>query len=129
MPLSAAYVRVVVSGVGDKLDARYDLTGTGGLLVDESIADAQTNKLVSLAFTLAALKVIAILSTRAITVKTNDSGAPQETLSIAANVPFVYIPGSGVASPFAGNVTALYVTNASGGAAALTIRGLVDATP
>lgn len=129
MPLSAAYVRTVISGVGDKLDARYDLTGTGGLLVDESIADAQTDKLVSLAFTLAALEVFGMVSTRALTVKTNDAGSPQDTISLAANVPFIYIPGSGVPAAFAGDVTALYVTNASGAAAALTIRGLVDATP
>lgn len=130
MGLAAAYVRVTVSGVGDALDARQNLTGTGGHPhVDESIADATTDQLVSCAFTLAQLKVFALISTRALTVKTNSSSVPQETLSIAANSPFLYIPGSGVASPFAGDVTALYVSNASGGAATLKIRGLVDATP
>lgn len=130
MGLSAAYVRVVVSGIGDALDARQSLVGTGGHPhVDESIADEAEDQLVSCAFTLAQLKVFAMVSTRALTVKTNDAIAPQETITLAANSPFVYIPGSGVPVPFAGNVTALYVSNASGGTAALTIRGLVDATP
>jgi hypothetical protein len=129
MGLSAAYVRVVVGGIGDRTDARQDLTGTGGLIVEESIPDLTEDQLVSLAFALDELQVFVMLSTRALTVKTNDADTPQETLTLAANSPFIYIPGSGVASPFLDDVTALYVSNASGGAATFTVRGLVDATP
>ena len=125
----SAYVRSIIQGVGETVDMRQTLSGSGGLIVEESIPDSTTNQLVSLAFVLAELLAYYMVSDKALTIKTNSSSTPQETISLAAGVPFVYVPGAGLASPFAGNVTALYATNASGSAAALQIRVLVDATP
>lgn len=63
------------------------------------------------------------------TVKTNSSGAPQETIAVAAGIPLVYVPAEGGTAPFAGDVTKLYVTNASGGIAILNVLVLKDPTP
>jgi hypothetical protein len=125
----SAYVRTIIQGVGETVDMRQTLSGSGGLVVEESIPDSTTDQLVSLAFILAELLAFYMVSDKALTIETNSSSAPQETISLAAGVPFVYVPGAGLASPFGGNVTALYATNASGSAAALQIRVLVDATP
>lgn len=127
MSLSGS-VRVILTGIGTPVDASIPITGTGALVIDESIANAVTNGPVDCAFVLARLAAFYMQSDQALTVKTNSAGSPQETLTLVAATPFVYVPGVGLPSPFAGNVTALYVTNASGTAAALEIRVLLDVT-
>jgi hypothetical protein len=60
------------------------------------------------------------------TLKTNSTGSPQETLTIKANKPFAWNINSGVPVPFAGNVTAVYATTGVLTADAnLNVRGLV----
>ena len=62
-----------------------------------------------------------------LTLKTNSSGSPQETITLNDGVPLVY-PAGGVAIPFAGNVTAFYMTDASTGAVGgiLHVRALTN---
>lgn len=72
-------------------------------------------------FTNAKLQQIFISSDQPITIKTNSSGSPQDTLNVAANVPFLWSAGGGFASPFAGNVTALYIANPASVAANLVV--------
>jgi len=122
----SSYVRTIVHGIGADVDERQTLAGvTQGIEVSETVTDA-ADLLMSVAFLLAKLKVIIMVSSTAMTVKTNSSGAPQETIALAAGVPFVYVPGAGLDSPFAGDVTALYLTNT--GAATFNLRVGVDAT-
>ncbi len=84
---------------------------------------------VNLAFVKTALKSLYILSDVALTLKTNDSGSPQDTIAIAANSPFTWYTGSGEANPFADNVTTTYWVNGTAGAATVFVGLLVDATP
>lgn len=122
-------VRHIITGIGTTIDASIAVTGTGAVVIDESIPDSTTDQLIDCAFVLARLTAFYMHSDKALTIETNSSGAPQETIVLVANKPFVYVPGLGLPSPFAGNVTALYATNASGGAAALQVRALLDVTP
>ena len=96
--------------------------------LDESIADGETDKEVTISFPLAGLKSFTLSSDQACTVKTNSSGAPQETFNLVANSPLIWTEGNGTA-PIAGPVTALFVTNSSG--SALRLQGLFgwDPTP
>lgn len=71
--------------------------------------------------------LLVIVSDRALTVKTNSSGSPANTFVLTANVPLLWYPGCGYS--LAADITALYVTNASGGAAKLKIRASQDITP
>lgn len=97
----------------------------------DSVSDGTTDDLVDLAFALAQLKVVYLASDQAITIKTNSSGAPQETINLLANVPLLWTEDDYQASStlFAGDVTALYLTNGSGSAAAVEMRVLLDGTP
>jgi hypothetical protein len=91
------------------------------------IPSSTTNKLLTgFTFTLANLQDIYILSDQDMTLKTNSTGSPQETLTIKANKPFAWNINSGVPVPFAGNVTAVYATTGVLTADAnLNVRGLV----
>lgn len=98
--------------------------------VDESIPDSTTNGLVAWACDLTQLKSLYMVSDQDIIVYTNDlgSGTPDDTFNLTANEPLVWTENSELANPFSVDVTALYVTNASGSAAAFKIRKLEDPT-
>jgi hypothetical protein len=81
----------------------------------------------AIAFAVAKLKAIKLTSDVALTLKTNDSGSPQETISLAAGVPLDWYYGCGLAVPFAGNVTKIYATE--GGIDAGTLSGWLVVDP
>ncbi len=96
--------------------------------INPTIPASTTNLLIDIAFTVAGLKSCWISSDKAVTIKTNDSTTPQETITIAAGIPLIWNANSGV-NQFAGDVTAMYVSNADTGPAEMKIRILHDKTP
>ena len=77
----------------------------------QAIPASTTNLQISMPpITLANLLSIIITTDAAITLKTNSTGSPQDTISIAAGGAFIWQTGSGNAAPFAGNVTSWYVS-------------------
>jgi type IV secretory pathway VirB9-like protein len=93
--------------------------------IDASIAASTTNESLSFNLTLANLKSVMIYADGALTLKTNSSGSPQETITLAAGQEITWQTGDPGSAPFAGNVTALFVTNGSSTAAVnLKIRAL-----
>lgn len=94
----------------------------------EPIADGSTDLEVNVAFSLTDLKGFAMIATQDMTVKTNSSGSPQETFNLTANNAVIYMDGIDAAI-FAGDVTDLFVTNASGTDGTLTVTYGHDATP
>ena len=118
---------------GEVITKNIAVTAGSAIVIDETIPTPSTNLSVALAFVRAKLQSIYILSDKALTLYTNDlgSGSPQDTFVLVANEPVVWRlgdPAFAVADIFAGNVTSLYVTNASGAEAVLRIRGIVDPT-
>ena len=87
------------------------ISGNREIAFSQAIAASQTNLLVPVAYTLANLKSLIIVSDQNCTLKTNSSGTPQDTISLTANSALIYQPGTGEPSPFAGDVTAWYITN------------------
>jgi hypothetical protein len=87
------------------------ISGNREIGVSQAVIAAQTNLLIPMSYLVANLKSIFILSDQNCTIKTNSSGSPQETITLVANVPFVWQYQSGVTVPFAGDVTAWYITN------------------
>ncbi len=112
------------SSGNNNLLATVTATGQEEINISISIAGSTTNQQLpaGFAFTLAKLQSIYILAAGVLTLKTNSSGSPQETLTLAANEPIVWIAGAGMPALFAGNITAGYVTNAAGTATQLDIR-------
>jgi hypothetical protein len=109
------------------LSSSVVLTGQEEINVGIAIAPSSTNQqIANFAFTLAKLQGVYILSDQNLTLKTNSTGSPQDTITITANEPFEWNNTSGIAAPFAGSVTALYVTTGAILASAnLNIKTLV----
>jgi hypothetical protein len=67
------------------------------------------------------LVALFLLSNQPMTVLTNSASTPQDTINLLAGVAFAWDAQCGLVYPFAGAVTALYLTNTN----ACTFRGLV----
>lgn len=116
-------------------DGRSSLTGNVEQIADGEISldvvvPANTNNLaVDLAFVVSRVKSLFITSDKAVTIKTNSSGAPTQTLTRAANQPLDWTAADADACPFTANVTTAFITNATSAAANVRIRILHDITP
>lgn len=97
--------------------------------IDETIADSTTDGLINFTLDVSQLQSIYIVSDADITIETNDGSSPADTLSLVAGVPYVWHADSYHACLLTTDITAIYVTNASGGSARLQIEALHDPTP
>lgn len=122
------YRATVVTPSGEFSTTRT-YTATGHVSIAESIADGQTARQITIAIDVSALKSLYIKSDQAITIKTNSSGSPDDTLVLEANKEYSWNEDSLDACQLGTDVTAIFVANASGSAAALVIDAIQDATP
>ena len=108
----------------------YTISSEGGDDVSLSVADSTTDQLVAFTCDFSQAKFFYIYSDQDVTICTNDasSGSPDQTLTITATIPFLWIYGSGITCPITTDITALYATNASGSTANIPIRKLEDLT-
>lgn len=98
-------------------------TGDSQVVMDETVPDSTTDKEYVLGIDVSQLQVIAILASEDMTIKTNDSGSPQETISLTADDPVIFETGD--TALFAGDVTSIFVSNASGSSGTLKINALM----
>jgi hypothetical protein len=122
-------VQYAVSDPGLRFSCTAQENVEAAAYIDESIANGEVNKQVTINLPAAGLKFWAIVSDKDVTVKTNSAGSPQETWSLKAGKPLVWINGNVGSTPIAGPITALFVTNSSGSAAALKLLAGWDPTP
>lgn len=121
-------VQSVVTDGGFRFVASKELTVTAAAQYQESVANSASDLAVAITIESTSLKVFALQSDQDITVKTNDSGSPQETITLKANQPVIWTEGQANV-PISGDVTALYITNSSGSAANVSLLAGWDATP
>lgn len=74
------------------------------------------------------LEMLFILADGALTLKTNDSADPDDTITLVANQPNVWVNGYGDSPVAAAAVVKFYVTNGVATPRTLHIRGLYDAS-
>jgi hypothetical protein len=86
--------------------------------------------LISVAIDVSALKSIAIVASGALTVKTNSSSSPADTITLTDSMKAViWYTGSVFDNPLTTDVTALYVSNAGADAVTFKLVALLDITP
>lgn len=101
-------------------------TGEASSEMDVSVPIA-TNTQVNLTAPYASIKCIEWLSDVALTVKTNSTSVPDQTITLAANVPMIWINGGSGTNPITADITKIYVTAATAGT--FKSRILFDPTP
>lgn len=106
---------------------------TGGLAqqLNEAVADAQTDQLIVIAIDVSEIQNIYIKADQDLTIETNNGTTPTDTINLKANVPYVFNADLDqyFTNLLTADVTALYVTNASGSNATLELEVLTDPTP
>lgn len=116
--------------VSETISKSVSLSSGAVVDIDEAIADDTTDGLVALTLDVSQLKLVYIVCDQAVTLETNSSSSPDDTLTLTADTPVLWYVGCGypIGDLFSADVTALYVTNASGGTATLRCRFLLDPT-
>lgn len=88
-------------------------TGNAEANLELSVAASTTNGEHDLVFTAASIVSLCIYATAALTIKTNSTSAPDDTIALAAGEAITWASGDSATSPFTVDVTKLYITNAS----------------
>jgi len=95
--------------------------------VKEVISAGVTNKEIDITLVVASLKSLVLYCDQIVTLKTNSTSAPQETIVMAALTEIVWTT-DGLAGrttiPFAGNITKFYISNAGAKDANFQFRAL-----
>lgn len=105
------------------------VTGSSVVAIDEAVANSATNFQINVAIDVSALKSIYIVSDQAVTMETNSGSSPNETLNLLAGVPYEWQAGGYFTNLLETDITAVFITNASGATANVSLRALLDATP
>ena len=106
------------------VNAALSQTGDEETDLDTSIAAGATNQQFAYNLVAANLKSVFIYSDNGLVIKTNSSSTPQDTITLAPGQALAWQSGDPGAAPFAGNVTALFVSNSGSAASALKMRAL-----
>lgn len=114
---------------GEVLDKEETVTAGQVVTIDEEVADSETDYEIALTLDVSQLQALYITSDFAVTLETNDGGAAVDTIELAAGGCVIWSISDGLTlCPLGTDVTALFVTNASGSTATVRARFLVDPT-
>lgn len=113
------------SGSANGLNQSVTLSGNTSIIDSFSATESTTTEF-HLAWINANLQSIVIIVDQPTVLKTNSSGSPQDTITLAAGKPFVWYTGSGIANPFDGNVTTTFWTVAGEVASNVQVRVLTN---
>lgn len=97
--------------------------------IDESIPDSSTDLQINVAIDISEIEAFEIMSDQDILVEGNNSSGVAGSVSLIANVPYRFNSDWYDTFKFTADLTALFITNASGSAAAFKLRCVYDATP
>ena len=104
------------------------LTNESEFVLDVAVADSVTDGLHAMVLDVTQVKSIIITSDQAVTLEFNNSTTGVPTIVLVANMPYVWTTNSYDTLILTADVTALYITNASGSVANVKIRALIDPT-
>lgn len=110
------------------ISANRTISSGTKVTIDETIPASTTNQLVAFTLDVSQCKAFSMISTVNMTVKTNSSGSPADTVVLAANIPYVWTNDDYTTFKLGTDVTALYITNATTGAGTFTLISLADPT-
>lgn len=117
----------LVTPVGS-FSTSISVTAAASAFLDAEAFSAANDQAMAISFPYANIKAYWLIATAACTIETNSSSAPDDTISLAAGIPKLFVPGgSTAANAFTANVTNIYVSAAAAGT--LTMFVAYDPTP
>ena len=125
----ASTAELIIGASSNAQNIQANLSGSGNTQVnfEQSIAALTTNQNFILALDVSQIKFIVLKSDQALTIKTNSSGSPTDTINLLAGVPYVWVYNANYNSLLlTGDVTSIYVTNGTASAALLQIMAILD---
>lgn len=117
------------AGSGRGISGTISNAAEGQQSIGVTVPDSTTDMQVDIAIDVSETKSIYMKSDQALTVETNNGGAPVDTIVLIANQPYVWYTNSYFTNQLETDVTALFLTNASGSAATFELELLEDPTP
>lgn len=130
--MTHAYTFIFVAG-GETITKAVSKTGEAEYVIELNVPASTTNQQIALALDVSQAVSVYLFCDTAITLKTNSTGAPAATITLAAGLPKQWVSDLPAAeNPFGTtDVTTLYATTGAvgSGGANLTIKILVDPTP
>lgn len=113
---------------GESISRTVAVSNDSELNADIALTASEANKLVAMAIDVSQMKGLFIDSDVDVTIETNNSGTPVDTISVTANEPVIWFATSPLTNPLGTDVTAIYLTNGDATAGTCKIRVLVDGT-
>lgn len=98
------------------------------MAIDETLANNGTREVV-VAIDVSEVVSVGIVSSVAVTLKTNDSGTPDDTIVLSAGVPYIWSTSSLDSLLLTEDVTSIFVVVPEGADAAFKLVCVQDATP
>jgi hypothetical protein len=95
--------------------------------IDKLIAAGASNVHVAMSVTVASIISLLIYATAAVTIKTNSSSSPAQTLTVAAGQLITWNSSDGLSNPLTTNITDFYFSNSGGSDSIVKLRFLVNA--
>lgn len=95
---------------------------TGEANVDPVVPATTVNQAVVIAVTIADVADVFVMSDQDVTLLTNSTGSPAETINLKAGKPVLWYTNCGWTNPFSHNITAIYLSNAGAKSANVKIR-------
>lgn len=133
--MPTATIQTTISGNTDtNYSKSFQVSGGGRIAINEPIPDGQTDMEVAFELDVSQAKSFMLLSDQDVTVETNDGTTPANTFNLAAGVPFIWPATEGQsfmdteAGAVSTDITALFVTNASGETANFRADCIYDPT-
>ncbi len=118
----------VTTGDGASVSIEKTYTGSSAGRLEEAIPIDASDLEVIATITVAQVVSLFITADQDLTLKTNSSGAPDDTISLKGNVPLVYNTDKPASGLLAADVTKFFVSNGPA-AATLKMELIQDATP
>lgn len=118
-----------VSLAGQSFAQNTSYTDTAQQVIQEDIATAQTDSEIAFTLDVSEARVVWIHSTQDVTFETNSGAAPDDSISLTANAPYHWTDDGYLVNLLTTDITAIFITNASGATATVTMGALYDSTP
>lgn len=126
--MATVTVRQSITKDGVTLSQDVDVQGSYEE-IDETVAGEATDSEIDYALDVSACKLFWIESDQPCTVETNSGSAADNSLTLAADEPYLWYDGCGATFVLDTDVTSLFVTVPGTTGANIKIRHLRDATP